>query len=80
MRLTLLDSLGSRPAPLDTGPRSIGAVKVLRNSVTDRFNFRCVYCMPEEGVRWLPKEGILTFEEIAEIVRAAVEVHGIRRF
>lgn len=36
--------------------------------------------MPEEGVRWLPKEGILTFEEIAAVVRAAIEVHGIRRF
>jgi cyclic pyranopterin phosphate synthase len=36
--------------------------------------------MPEEGVRWLPKEEILSFEEMADIVRAAVEVHGIRRF
>jgi cyclic pyranopterin phosphate synthase len=65
---------------LDTGPQSIAAVKVLRISVTDRCNFRCVYCMPEEGVRWLPKEDILSFEEIADVVRAAIEVHGIRRF
>src|SRR3954454_4192860 len=65
---------------LDTGPKSIGAVKVLRISVTDRCNFRCVYCMPEDGVRWLAKEDILTFEEIADVVRAAVQVHGIRRF
>jgi GTP 3',8-cyclase len=36
--------------------------------------------MPEEGVRWLPKENVLSFEEIAEVVRAAIEVHGIRRF
>ncbi len=36
--------------------------------------------MPEEGVRWLPKEDILSFEEIADVVRAAIEVHGIRRF
>jgi cyclic pyranopterin phosphate synthase len=55
-------------------------VKVLRISVTDRCNFRCVYCMPEGGVRWLPKDDILTFEEIADIVRAAIDVHGIRRF
>src|SRR6516162_4536203 len=69
------------PLPLfDTGPRSIHAVRVLRISVTDRCNFRCVYCMPEEGVRWLPKEEILSFAEMADIVRAAVEVHGIRRF
>src|SRR4051794_40533558 len=67
-------------AHFDTGPRSIGAVKVLRISVTDRCNFRCVYCMPEAGVAWLPKDDILSFEEIADVVRAAVEVHGIRRF
>src|SRR5687767_12222330 len=36
--------------------------------------------MPEEGVRWLAKEDILSFEEIADVVRAAVEDHGIRRF
>jgi cyclic pyranopterin phosphate synthase len=36
--------------------------------------------MPEEGVRWLPREQILSFEEIRDTVRAAVEVHGIRRF
>jgi cyclic pyranopterin phosphate synthase len=36
--------------------------------------------MPEEGVAWLPKEQILSFEEIADVVRAAIEVHGIRRF
>lgn len=64
----------------DTGPRSIGAVKVLRISLTDRCNFRCVYCMPENGVPWLPKDNLLSFEEIVEIVRAAIDVHGIRRF
>jgi cyclic pyranopterin phosphate synthase len=69
-----------RPEGFDTGPKSISAVKMLRLSVTDRCNFRCVYCMPEDGVRWLPKENILSFEEIADVVRAAVEVHGIRRF
>jgi cyclic pyranopterin phosphate synthase len=36
--------------------------------------------MPEEGVPWVPREEILTFEEIATVVRAAIEVHGIRRF
>jgi GTP 3',8-cyclase len=62
------------------GPRDIRAVKVLRLSITDRCNFRCVYCMPEAGVRWLPKEYLLTFEEICQVVRAAVDIHGIRRF
>jgi cyclic pyranopterin phosphate synthase len=81
MRLPLLNLPAPTPTPIfDTGPRSIGAVRVLRVSVTDRCNFRCVYCMPEEGVRWLPREDILSFEEIAEVVRAAVDVHGIRRF
>src|SRR3954468_14108379 len=67
-------------AHFETGPRSIGAVKVLRISITDRCNFRCVYCMPADGVAWLPKDDILSFEEIADIVRAAIQVHGIRRF
>src|SRR3954466_13461913 len=80
MRLNVLAAIPTPPPAFETGPRSIAAVKVLRISVTDRCNFRCVYCMPEEGVRWLPKEDILSFEEIRDIVRAAIEVHGIRRF
>jgi cyclic pyranopterin phosphate synthase len=36
--------------------------------------------MPEDGVAWLPKDHILSFEEIADVVRAAIRVHGIRRF
>jgi cyclic pyranopterin phosphate synthase len=68
------------PSPFESGPRSIGAVRVLRISITDRCNFRCVYCMPEEGVRWLPREDILSFEEIRDVVQSAIEVHGIRRF
>src|SRR5258708_4370597 len=78
MRLPLLSTESVRPP--ESGPRSIGAVRVLRISVTDRCNFRCVYCMPEEGVRWLAQPLILSFEEICDVVRAAVEVHGIRRF
>jgi len=44
----------------------------LRISVTDRCNFRCVYCMPEEGMQWLPREGILSFEEITRLARIFV--------
>ena len=62
------------------GPTAISSVKVLRISITDRCNYRCVYCMPEDGVAWLPRYEILTFEEIAQVVRASVEIHGIRRF
>src|SRR5215475_6844335 len=77
MRLQIFQDATSH---FDTGPQSIAAVKVLRISLTDRCNFRCVYCMPEDGVAWLPKDDILSFEEIRDVVRAAVEVHGIRRF
>ncbi|HWE97197.1 MAG TPA: GTP 3',8-cyclase MoaA [Tepidisphaeraceae bacterium] len=83
MRLPVFELPAPSPGPhagFDTGPKSIGAVRVLRISVTDRCNFRCVYCMPEEGVRWLPREDILGFEEICDVVRSAVQVHGIRRF
>jgi cyclic pyranopterin phosphate synthase len=52
---------------------------MLRISVTDVCNLRCVYCMPEEGVEWLPKSHVLTFEEIATIVRAAASA-GISHF
>src|SRR5258705_11592120 len=40
----------------------------LRVSVTDRCNMRCRYCMPEQDYVWLPRESILTFEEIARLV------------
>src|SRR6478672_11034759 len=85
MRLPILETTpaatASGPAAgIDSGPRSIAAVRVLRISITDRCNFRCLYCMPEDGVRWLPRDDILSFEEIEEVVRAAIEVHGIRRF
>src|SRR5690606_38411916 len=50
----------------------------LRISVTDRCNFRCTYCMPEEGMKWLPREEVLTFEELERVARLLVERHGIR--
>jgi len=49
----------------------------LRVSVTDRCNFRCTYCMPAEGLDWLPKEQILRFEEIEALVRVFVGL-GVR--
>lgn len=45
------------------------SIEYLRISVTDRCNFRCVYCMPEKGLQWLPRSEILTYEEIAAVVR-----------
>ena len=49
-------------------------IDYLRISVTDRCNLRCVYCMPAEGVAKQRHSDILTFEEMEEIARAAVEL------
>jgi GTP 3',8-cyclase len=51
-------------------------VRDLRISVTDRCNFRCTYCMPAEGMTWLPREDLLTFEEIERIARVCVTRFG----
>ncbi len=55
-------------------------VTYLRVSVTDKCNLRCIYCMPERGLPWLPKSDILAYEEIGCIVEAAaaVGVNGVR--
>jgi GTP 3',8-cyclase len=50
---------------VDSWGREIGSVRV---SVTDKCNFRCRYCMPAEGLEWLGREEILSFEEIARLV------------
>jgi GTP 3',8-cyclase len=61
--VTLIDSFARR-------------VKDLRISITDRCNFRCTYCMPAEGMQWLPREELLTYEEQARIARVCVERFG----
>ena len=56
-------------------------IRDLRISITDRCNFRCTYCMPEEGMKWLPRSDVLSFEEIVRLARIFVEryeVDGIR--
>jgi len=55
-------------------------IKSLRVSVTDKCNFRCRYCMPAEGLEWLPREEVLSFEEIARLVRvlAGMGVEEVR--
>jgi len=50
------------------------AIEDLRVSVTDRCNFRCQYCMPADGLPWLRREEILTYEEIERVVRLLVEM------
>ena len=51
--------------------------KDFRISVTDRCNFRCQYCMPEDGLDWLKREELLTFEEITRLTKILVENYGI---
>jgi cyclic pyranopterin phosphate synthase len=62
---------------VDSWQREIKSVRV---SVTDKCNFRCRYCMPAEGLAWLPRDEVLSFEEIARIVRvlAAMGVDEVR--
>ena len=62
---------------IDGHSRVIGDLRV---SVTDRCNFRCQYCMPAEGLPWLERDEVLTFEEIARLVAllSSMGVHDIR--
>ncbi|MEP9383199.1 GTP 3',8-cyclase MoaA [Nocardioides sp. KR10-350] len=50
----------------------------LRVSLTDRCNLRCSYCMPADGLDWLPNERVLTDDEVVRLIRVAVERLGIR--
>ena len=79
-----MDSLRSSPNPavppaglMDPQGR---IVRDLRISVTDRCNLRCVYCMPAEGMPWLPKDQLLSYEEITRFSRVCLDlgVNGIR--
>jgi GTP 3',8-cyclase len=81
MSLQTIDLVGSVPGA--SGPLADQfrrPITYLRISVTDRCNLRCVYCMPEEGLPWIRKADILTFEEIERIVQAgaAIGVRSIR--
>jgi cyclic pyranopterin phosphate synthase len=55
-------------------------INYLRVSVTDRCNLRCTYCMPVEGIKSIPHEEIMRYEEIVEVVKAGVElgIHKVR--
>src|SRR5262245_35405680 len=53
-------------------------IDYLRVSVTDRCNYRCTYCIPEDGVDHVARADVLTFEEIAALVRCFVAL-GVRR-
>jgi GTP 3',8-cyclase len=70
-RATVVDSTGMRDG---FGRR----IEYLRISVTDKCNLRCVYCMPEEGLPWLGRSQILSYEEIAAVVRVMASM-GLKR-
>ena len=56
-------------------------VRDLRISITDRCNFRCTYCMPAEGMKWLPHSEVLSYEELHRLASICVnhfDVDGIR--
>src|SRR6266545_2783787 len=73
-----MTSLPASPFPLPATDQHGRKIEYLRISVTDRCNFRCLYCMPTEGLQWLPKSDILSYEEIAEVV-AQLAPMGLRR-
>jgi len=63
------------PALLDRFGRLHTYVRI---SVTDRCNYRCVYCLPEEGMTWMPRKGLLSFEELGRLARVFATM-GVRR-
>jgi cyclic pyranopterin phosphate synthase len=66
---------------MSTGPLldTFGRVATdLRVSLTDRCNLRCSYCMPAEGLDWLPGEDVLTDDEVVRLITVAVELLGVR--
>ena len=66
--------MAAEPTPLVDG---FGRVhRDLRISVTDRCNFRCTYCMPAEGLDWMAREDLLTYEELTRVARVCVERFG----
>src|SRR6476620_4254531 len=50
----------------------------LRVSLTDRCNLRCSYCMPAEGLDWLPHDGVLTDDEVVRLITIGVRRLGVR--
>ncbi len=78
MAAQLLDSAvaAEQVGPTDLVDPFGRVVGDLRISVTDRCNFRCQYCMPAEGMTWLPRSEILSFEEIERFARVCVERFG----
>lgn len=78
LALPILDPGPQRPSYAQ-GPRDLSAVKLLRLSITDRCNLRCVYCMPEDGVTFYDRKDLLTASQILAVARAARAI-GVSHF
>ncbi|QDU35300.1 Cyclic pyranopterin monophosphate synthase [Poriferisphaera corsica] len=76
--LPVLETRATKPI-FAKGPRSLTSLQLLRISVTDRCNFRCVYCMPQQGLEFLPGRDVLSAHNIFAVCKAAKEV-GITHF
>jgi len=70
------DRVTTRPIAVPLVDGFARRVRDLRISITDRCNLRCGYCMPAEGMAWLPRQELLTYEETARIARVCVERFG----
>ncbi len=76
--LPILDVGPQRPSYAQ-GPRSLGSVRLLRLSITDRCNLRCVYCMPEDGVSFYDRKDLLDARQIVAVADAARSI-GVSHF
>jgi len=76
--LPILDDKPQRPV-YATGPRDLSAVKLLRISVTDRCNLRCVYCMPAQGVTFENQSDLLSAKDFIAVAKAARSI-GVDHF
>lgn len=66
------------PTPRVLADRHGRVATDLRVSLTDRCNLRCTYCMPAEGLEWLPRDEVLTDEEFLRLIRIGTSLLGIR--
>jgi cyclic pyranopterin phosphate synthase len=78
LALPVLNNQPVRPT-FAQGPRSLDAVKLLRISVTDRCNLRCLYCMPDHGLDYADRDEVLTADDMLAIAAAARSV-GVSHF
>src|SRR3954466_4642639 len=77
-RIRAADPAGQPAAMRPLADRFGRVATDLRVSLTDRCNLRCEYCMPAEGLEWLPTDAVLSDDEVVRLVTIAVERLGVR--